>query len=124
MECFHEISYHHLSHKALEDLAFRNGLALERIAPSKAFGIDYHCARLIEPFVRFNSWPSTRVLRPMLQYLVRSQLRVLALKRYLKNRIQKKMSAADAAEEAELYRRVETLRYAAGFTFVIRKPKT
>jgi SAM-dependent methyltransferase len=50
MECFHEISYHHLSHKALEDLAQRNGLRLEKIAPSGAFGIDYHCARLIEPF--------------------------------------------------------------------------
>lgn len=121
MECFHEIYYHHLSHKALEDLARRSGLVLERIAPGRAFGIDYHCARLIEPFVRFNSWPSKRVFRPSIQFLTRCQLRVLAIKRYWKNRIQKKMSASAASSEADLYRRVETLRYAAGFTFVIQK---
>jgi SAM-dependent methyltransferase len=122
MECFHEISYHHLSHKSLEDLSRRNGLVLERIGPSKAFGIDYHCARLIEPFIRFNSWPVNRLLRPTIQFLIRGQLRVLATKRYWKNRIQKKMSVTAAIGEAELYRRVETLRYTAGFTFVIRKP--
>jgi SAM-dependent methyltransferase len=121
MECFHEISYHHLSHKALEDLARRNGLVLEKIAPSKAFGIDYHCARLIEPFVRFNSWPTKRLLRPVIQFLIRCQLRILAYKRYWKSRIQMKMTTPEAARDAELYRRVETLRYAAGFTFVIRK---
>jgi SAM-dependent methyltransferase len=121
MECFHEISYHHLSHKALEDLAQRNGLRLEKIAPSGAFGIDYHCARLIEPFFRFTSWPVRRILRPAIQTSIRFQLRVLAAKRYWKNRIQKKMNGLEASEEATLYRQVETLRYAAGFTFVIRK---
>jgi SAM-dependent methyltransferase len=123
MECFHEISYHHLSHKALEDLSVRNGLTLEKIAPSGAFGIDYHCARLIEPFFRFSSWPVKRILRPAIQTCIRGQLRILAMKRYWKNRIQKKMPGAQASAEAELYRRVETLRYAAGFTFVIRKPR-
>ena len=122
MECFHEISYHHLSHKALEDLAKRNGLVLEKIAAGRAFGIDYHCGRLIEPFIRFNSWPNKKVIRPVLQWFVRCQLRILAIKWYWKNRIQKKMPRKDAAEDAELYRRVETLRYAAGFTYVIRKP--
>lgn len=121
MECFHEISYHHLSHKALEELSRRSGLTLERLSPGHAFAIDYHCARLIEPFVRFHSWPTRRVLRPLLQHLVRAQLRLLGWKRYLKNRLQKKMSAPAAAAEADLYRRVETLRYASGFTFVIRK---
>jgi ubiquinone/menaquinone biosynthesis C-methylase UbiE len=122
MECFHEISYHHLSHKAIEFLANQNGLVLERIAPGKSFGIDYHCARLLEPFIRFNSWPMRSVFRPLMQCLVRIQLRILGSKRYWKNRIQRKMSASESSKESELYRKVETLRYASGFTFVIRKP--
>ena len=121
MECFHEISYHHLSHKALEFLADTNGLVLEKIAPGRSFGIDYHCSRLVEPFIRFNSWPMRAVFRPALQCLVRFQLYLLSLKRYWKNRIQRKMSATESSKESNLYRKVETLRYAAGFSFVIRK---
>jgi ubiquinone/menaquinone biosynthesis C-methylase UbiE len=121
MECFHEISYNHISHKSLEEYSRRNGMRLVKIAASGAFGIDYHIARLLEPFVRFNSWPIRKILRPTVQAVVHSQLRLLEFKRYLKNRIQRKMVRADAREEAALYRDVETLRYAAGFTFLIEK---
>jgi len=122
MECFHEISYNHLSHKALEEYAARSGMKLEKIAASKAFGIDYHLARLIEPFVRFNSRFTRSFFRPAIRLLVRVQLKLLETKRYWKNRIQRKMSPEQARAEAQLYRKVETLRYAAGFTFVIVKP--
>ena len=42
MESFHEISYSHLSFKALEHYAAINGMQLEVIGGGGAFGIDYH----------------------------------------------------------------------------------
>ncbi|MGB3298919.1 MAG: class I SAM-dependent methyltransferase [Phormidesmis sp.] len=121
MECFHEISYNHLSHKALEEYSRRNGMTLEKISPGGAFGIDYHCARLLEPFTRFSSFFTRKILRPGIRQLIRGQIRLMASKRYLKNRFQEKMLREEAREEAELYRRVELLRFSNGFKFVIRK---
>ena len=121
MESFHEISYNQLSHKALEYYASENQMTLTRIAPSKAFGIDYHCARMIEPIVRFNSIFSKRIFRPPIRLLIRIQLRILSLKWYLKCRIQGGHTHTDALNQSILYRRVETLRFSAGFTFVIEK---
>lgn len=121
MECFHEISYNHLSHKALEEYSCRNNMELERISPGGAFGLDYHCARLIEPFIKFNS-PLTRFyLRPILRKIVSGQILLMALKQYCKNRVHHKHNRKEAREEAELYRRVNLLRFANGFEFLIRK---
>src|ERR1051326_5204227 len=49
MECFHEISYSHLSFKALEHYARINGMKLEKIGGGGAFGIDYHMFVLFYP---------------------------------------------------------------------------
>lgn len=121
MECFHEISYNHLSHKALEEYSRRNGMTLEAIHAGGAFGIDYHVARLLEPFVRFRSWPTHRVIRPVLQAAVRGQIRLMWLKAYAKFRLQQKMSPEQAGKEAERYRRLQLLTFANGYEFVIRK---
>ena len=121
METFHEISYNHLSHKALEEYAVRNGMFLERVAPSGAFGIGYHVGRLVEPFVRFNRGLSRNVIRPPFRFLIRRMLDLLALKRYGKNRLQKRWNHRKSLEEAKLYRLVETLKFSAGLTFLIRK---
>ncbi|NEQ81733.1 MAG: class I SAM-dependent methyltransferase [Moorea sp. SIO2I5] len=121
MECFHEISYNHLSHKALEEYSLRNGMNLEIISPGGSFGIDYHCARLIEPFIRFNS-PFTRfILRPLLRHIISGQISLMAFKRYWKNKLQLGMDTKKSREDSELYRRVQLLIFANGFEFLIRK---
>lgn len=122
MECFHEISYNHVSHKALEEYAQRNEMQLEWISPGGAYGIDYHCARLIEPFIRFNSRFTRKIFRPVLRFLVTGQIRLIATKRFWRNRLKLGMSALAAREEAELFRWVELLRFSNGFNFLIRKP--
>lgn len=121
MECFHEISYNHLSHKALEEYSRRNGMKLEAICPGGAFGIDYHVARLLEPFIKFRSWLTLRIVRPVLRALVRGQIRLMSLKAYAKNRLQQRMPAAEARREAERYRRLQLLTFANGFEFIIRR---
>jgi SAM-dependent methyltransferase len=121
MECFHEISYNHLSHKALEEYSRRNGMTLISIHPARAFGIDYHVARLLEPFIRFNSWLTVRVMRPAVRALIRGQIRLMSLKAYAKNRLQRQMSASDARREAEHYRQLQLLTFANGFEFIIRR---
>ena len=121
MECFHEISYNHLSHKALEEYARRNHMKLEIISPGGAFGIDYHCARLIEPFVRFNSFFTKKLFRPVLRSLVSAQIRLLSFKRFWRNRFKLRMPVLEARAEAELYRKVELLCFSNGFEFLIRK---
>jgi SAM-dependent methyltransferase len=122
MECFHEISYQHLSHKGLEDIAFRHGLKLEKIAPTNAYGIDYHVARLLEPFILFNSWPTRRVIRPFLRSIIRIQLRLMQFKFYLRCRLRQNRSHGESGETAKLYFDIQRLRLTVGFTFVISKP--
>ena len=49
MECFHEISYSHLSFKALEHYSTIHNMKLEQIPGGHAFGIDYHLQVLFYP---------------------------------------------------------------------------
>ena len=48
-ECFHEISYSHLSFKALEHYSTIHNMKLEQIPGGHAFGIDYHLQVLFYP---------------------------------------------------------------------------
>ncbi len=121
MECFHEISYNHLSYKALEYYATANQLKLEAVSGGRRFGIDYHVARLIEPIIPFNSGFTRKVLRPAIAFLIKRQIGLLAFKRYAGNRIRRKMPRATASAEAGLYRAVTLLRFSNGFQFVIAK---
>jgi len=121
MECFHEISYSHLSHKALEEYSRRNGMTLEAIRAGGAFGIDYHVARLLEPFIRFKSWLTSRLIRPTLRAMIVGQIRMMMLKAYAKNRVQQHMRHAEAWQAAERYRLLQLLTFANGYEFIIRK---
>ena len=114
MECFHEISYSHLSFKALEHYANINGMKLERISGGSAFGIDYHLNVLFYP-VPFG-W-----MRKILQHLIRFTFKMKSKIAYLGLRYRRKMPAAEAKEYADLYYKVECLRQSNGFNFVIRK---
>lgn len=114
MECFHEISYSHLSFKALEHYSNINGMKLEKISGGSAFGIDYHMSVLLYPI------PS-KLLRKFIAASIRCWLKFKSRLAYLGLRYKRKMSGADAKAMARLYYQVECLRQSHGFQYVIRK---
>lgn len=114
MECFHEISYSHLSFKALEHYASINGMKLEKIAGGSAFGIDYHLRVLFYPL-------PFKWMRKILQHLIRFTFRMKSKLAYWGLRYKRKMPVLEARELSELYYKVECLRQSNGFNFVIRK---
>lgn len=115
MECFHEISYYHLSFKALEHLARKNGLVLEAISGGGSFGIDYHLAVLLYPF-KFG------LGRAVIAMLIRGFIRLKSFAAFLARRLAKRESAETASEWSHRYYQLECLRQSTGFSFMIRKP--
>jgi ubiquinone/menaquinone biosynthesis C-methylase UbiE len=114
MECFHEISYSHLSFKAIEYYAQSNGMKLEKISGGKAFGIDYHLMVLLYP-LKIN-W-----LRKAIAALIRTIFKIKSKFAYLLLRYKRKYNKQKAKQMAELYFKIECLRQSVGFSFVIRK---
>jgi SAM-dependent methyltransferase len=114
MECFHEISYHHLSFRALEHLSAKNGLNLVFIGGGNRFGIDYHLAVLLHPLpFQFACGVIAALIRGVIGF--KSGVAFLVLK--LVGR-----SFSEALRKAHGYYRLECLRQSVGFTFVIEKP--
>jgi SAM-dependent methyltransferase len=116
MGCFHEISYFHVSFKALEHLAQKNGLVLEAVSGGGRFGIDYHTAVLLYP-VRFG-WG-----RALIAGVIRSIIRLKSFVAYVVRRILKRDNKDTAWEWATKYYQLECLRQSNGFSYIIRKPK-
>lgn len=114
MECFHEISYSHLSYKALEHYAALNGMKLEKVSGGSAFGIDYHLNVILFPL-------PFRWGRKAVAACIRGIFRLKSRLAYLGLRYRRKMPAEEARETAALYYKVECLRQSNGFGFVIRK---
>jgi SAM-dependent methyltransferase len=114
MECFHEISYSHLSFKALEHFAKINNMRLEKISGGSRFGIDYHKQVLYYPL-------PFRYLRGFLAWRIRTLFRMKSWMTYLLFRTWKKQSAKEAARKARIYYQVECLRQSNGFQFIIVK---
>jgi hypothetical protein len=96
-------------------------MTLEAISPGGAFGIDYHVARLLEPFIRFKSLLTLKLIRPFLRCLILTQIRLMWLKAYAKCRIQRQMRAAAARADANRCRTLQLLTFANGYEFVIRR---
>jgi SAM-dependent methyltransferase len=114
MECFHEISYSHLSFKAIEHYANINGMKLEKISGGRRFGIDYHLAVLFYPLpVNKLDGVIATCIRGI--FKTKSWLALMALM------MLRKKSFAEAKQEALLYYQVECLRQSNGFNFLIRK---
>jgi len=113
MECSHEISYCHLSFKALEYFSNKNDMKLEKISGGQSFGIDYHISVLLYPI-------PTRYLRIFIAYVIRGLIRAKAYVAYLllSGRYH---DTNQAVEKAELYYKIECLRQSTGFSFLIRK---
>lgn len=116
MECFHEISYSHLSFKALEHYAAINGMELRKIGGGKGFGTDYHFSVLMYPI-------PTRLACKMIASWIRGMMRLKSFFAYLYLRLKRKQSHPEAKAYAYLYYQVECLRQSNGFDFIIVKEK-
>jgi SAM-dependent methyltransferase len=114
MECFHEISYSHLSHKALEHFSDINGMKLEKIAGGSRFGIDYHLSVLMFPLPF--QW-----VRPLLASCIRGHIKIKSWAMYCGLRFARKRPTEEASRRSKLYYQVECLRQSNGFQYIIRK---
>jgi SAM-dependent methyltransferase len=114
MECFHEISYSHLSFKALEYYSEINGMKLEKISGGGSFGIDYHMRVIAYPL-------PFMFMRKVISSLIRGTFKVKSRFAYLGLRYKRKLNATEARELATLYYKIECLRQSNGFEFLIRK---
>lgn len=114
MECYHEISYAHLSFKALEHLSEKNGMKLEAVSGGSRFGIDYHLNVLLLPL-------PVRWLRPLVAASIRGLLKVKSAGGYCALRFGRGQSHRESIETAKLFYRVQCLRQSNGFEFIIRK---
>ena len=114
MECFHEISYSHLSFKALEHYAKINGMRLDKISGGGRFGIDYHKQVLYYPL-------PFKYFRGLLAWRIRTIFKIKSWMTYFLYRWRKKLVAAEASRKAKLYFQVECLRQSNGFQFIIIK---
>lgn len=115
MECFHEISYSHLSYMALQYQAEKNGLTFESVSGGRRFGIDYHLQVLFYP-IPFGT------MRTLIAAGIRGVFRLKAGAAYCAMRLGRGMGHGAAAEKARTYYKVECLRQSVGFSYVIRKP--
>lgn len=114
MECFHEISYSHLSFKALENFAQQSGMRLEKVCGGRRFGIDYHLAVLLHPLP--SGW-----LRAVLAAGIRGLLRCKSVLAYAGLRLRRRLPHGEARSMASQYYALEALRQSNGFNFVIRR---
>jgi ubiquinone/menaquinone biosynthesis C-methylase UbiE len=118
MECFHEISYSHLSYKALEHFSEINGMKLEKISGGSNFGIDYHSKVLFYPL-------PFKFARKLIASFIRFIFKTKSKLAYLGLRYKRKLPKQEAKEMSDLYYKVECLRQSNGFTHIIRKlPKS
>jgi SAM-dependent methyltransferase len=114
MECFHEISYSHLSYKALEYYAEKHNMKLKKVSGGGEFGISYHLGVLLYPV-------PTKLLRRLIDKVIRGTFRLKSRIAYVGLRWRRKWDVARAKEYARLYYQVECLRQSVGFDFVIEK---
>lgn len=112
MECFHEISYCHLSFKALENYAAVNGMRLIGVAGGESFGFDYNFRVLFYPL-------PTRLLQKGIAISVRNLLWLKSVFAYIALRAGRRKSHPEASEMSTLYYKLECLRQSCGFSFII-----
>ena len=114
MECFHEISYSHLSFKAMEHFSAINKMKLEKISGGSRFGIDYHLRVLFYP-VNIN------FIRGFIASCIRGLIFIKSKFAYVGLRFGRNMKSGEAHTASILYYKIECLRQSVGFNFVIRK---
>ena len=110
LENFHEVSYHHLTHKALEHLFERAGLRVVRLWPT-SYGLDYQIGNLLVPGgrPRFVKSAVRWVVRALTGFTLRCHVLAHTLWRRLRGR------ATDG--ESHLRLRFLQLKFASGIAF-------
>lgn len=114
MECFHEISYSHLSFKALEHYAKINKMKLLKISGGTRFGIDYHLNVLFYPL-------PFKFMRGFTASCIRGFIKLKSKLVYLGLRYKRKQKKDEAKLNSDLFYKVECLRLSNGFSYVIQK---
>lgn len=114
MECFHEISYSHISFKALEYYSEINGMKLEKISGGSAFGIDHHLSVIFYPL-------PFSFIRKIISFLIRLVFKIKSIIAFLGLMLIRKLNYDNARKLSNLYYKLECLRQSNGFNFVIRK---
>jgi ubiquinone/menaquinone biosynthesis C-methylase UbiE len=114
MECFHEISYSHLSYMALQYYARKYGMTLKSISGGRRFGIDYAIHITLYPL-------PVQWARPMMAATIRGITRVKSWLVYLAMRFARRASTEAAKRKADAYYTVECIRQSVGFGFVMQK---
>ncbi len=114
MECFHEISYSHLSFKALEHYAEINNMKLIKISGGTKFGIDYHLNVLFYPL-------PFKFMRRIIASCIRGIIKLKSKFVYLGLRYKRKQNKTEAKSYSDLFYKVECLRMSNGFSYVIQK---
>jgi SAM-dependent methyltransferase len=114
MEAFHEISFSHLSFKAVEHYSNLAGLKLKIITGGGAFGVDYHMNIIFNPLPVL--W-----LRTPVAFLIRSILKIKSKAFLLGMMLAKKKTYESAKQESSLFYKLECLSMSNGFNFVIEK---
>lgn len=117
MECFHEISYSHLSFKAIEHYSKINGMTLNKISGGGRFGIDYHLSVLFYPI-------PFRIPRRVIAKTIRLILSLKSKIAYFGLRYKRKMPKYEAQKLSFQYYQIECLRQSTGFSYIITKNKT
>ena len=115
MECFHEISYYHISFKGIEHLSIKNGLVLTTLGGGSRFGIDHHLGVLFYPL-------PFQPLRPVIAGLIRFIFRTKSFIAALAVKILRGIPWSEAWSMGRNYYELECLRQSIGFTFIIEKP--
>ncbi len=116
MECFHEISYSHLSFKALENYSEQNNMKLLKIGAGSRFGIDYHLSILLYPI-------PFKIGRKITSGLIRMIFKIKSYFAFLGLILVRNMNFRDAKILSLDYYRLEVLRQSVGFNFIIEKNK-
>jgi SAM-dependent methyltransferase len=114
MECFHEISYNHMSYFSLEFYANKHGMKLEKITGGRRFGIDYHKMVLWSPI-------PFKKMRGFIAFRIRTWNKIKSKVLFLYLRLRKKLDSKTAKQKATIYYKVECLRQSNGYNFVIKK---
>jgi len=115
MESFHEISYTHMSFKSIEYFANENNMTLEKIASEGGFGIAHNMGVLLHPI------PS-RLFQWFINFSLRLLIRIKTTVAYFALRWgRRKLDKKEATQSANDYYKLEHLRQATGFRFLIRK---
>lgn len=110
LENFHEVSYHHLTHKALEHLFERAGLRVVRLWPT-SYGLDYQIGNLLVPGGR------PRWLKSAVRWVVRALTGLVLRGQVVLHTVARRLRGRATDGESRLRLRFLQLKYASGIAF-------